>query len=222
MEINFEMLSDTKVLILTVITVVISYMIGSINFAIILSKIFKKDDVRKYGSGNAGMTNMLRIYGILPAALTAIGDFSKGLISIFIAKFIFTLAGVSDFNPSYFCAFAALLGHLYPVFFGFRGGKGVLTIFGISLYFTPILFLLLFAIYVPMAFITRIVSLASVLGLISYPICVIATNLISGNFDYQAIVFSIIIVILPLYAHRENIKRLLKGTENKFGSKPKE
>lgn len=215
---DFNLLKDSKTLIFTLIVIAISYLIGSINFAIILSKIFKKDDVRKYGSGNAGMTNMLRIYGKLPAALTAIGDFSKGIISVFLARFIFGLIGLS-FDPGYFCAGAALIGHIYPIFFGFKGGKGVLTAFGIVLAFNPIVFAFLFIIYVPMAFITRIVSLASILGVISYPIFVCIQNIIIKNTDFNEAIFAFLLMILPVYAHRANIKRLLNGTENKFGSK---
>lgn len=222
MNINFNMLTNSKILLLTIITVLLSYLIGSVNFAIILSKLFKKDDVRKHGSGNAGMTNMLRIYGKLPAALTAIGDFSKGIVSMALARLIFSLLGVNDFDPAPFCGFAALLGHIFPVYFGFKGGKGILTAFGIVLFFNPIVFTVLFLIYVPMAFITKIVSLASILGVMSYPIFTFIQNLITGNENYTQVIFGVLLAILPIYAHRANIKRLLNGTENKFGSKPKD
>ena len=113
------------------LSAVIAYLLGSINFAIIVSKIYAHDDVRKYGSKNAGMTNILRTYGKLPAFFTLLGDFFKGVLAVVIARTIFSAMGVDAFDAGYAAGFFALLGHLYPVFFGFKGGKGVLTSLGI-------------------------------------------------------------------------------------------
>ena len=219
---NLEMLKEPKVLIGAIIVAAISYLIGSINFAVIFSKMVKKDDVRKHGSGNAGMTNMLRVYGKLPAALTAVFDFSKGILCGVLARLIFKhILGVDNFDPVYFGLFPALLGHLYPIYFGFKGGKGVLTAFGSVLLLNPIIFLILFAIYVPMAFIVKIVSLASILGMLSYPLFTFIQLKLTGGTDFTEVIMGIVLITLPVISHHENIKRLLNGTERKFGSNSK-
>ncbi len=216
---NLEMLKEPNVLIGAIIVAVISYLIGSINFAVLFSRTFKKDDVRKHGSGNAGMTNMLRVYGKLPAALTAVFDFSKGIICGVMARFIFKqFLGIDNFDPVYFGLFPALLGHLYPIYFGFKGGKGVLTAFGSVLLLNPVVFIFLFAIYVPMAFIVKIVSLASILGMMSYPLFTFIQLKLTGGTDYTEVIMGIVLITLPVIAHHENIKRLLNGTERKFGT----
>ena len=111
----------------------VAYLLGSISFAVIVSRIYAHDDVRKYGSKNAGMTNILRTYGKLPAFFTLLGDFFKGVLAVLVGRWIFSLMGVTAFDAGYLAGFFALLGHLYPVFFGFKGGKGVLTSLGIIL-----------------------------------------------------------------------------------------
>ena len=117
----------------TAITALIAYLLGSISFAIIVSKVYAHDDVRKYGSKNAGMTNILRTYGKLPAFFTLLGDFLKGVLAVVIGRWIFSAMGITAFDAGYVAGFFALLGHLYPVYFGFKGGKGVLTSLGIIL-----------------------------------------------------------------------------------------
>ena len=112
---------------------VIAYLLGSISFAIIVSRIYAHDDVRKYGSKNAGMTNILRTYGKMPAFFTLLGDFLKGVLAVVIGRWIFSIFGVTEFDAGYLAGFFALLGHLYPIYFGFKGGKGVLTSLGIIL-----------------------------------------------------------------------------------------
>lgn len=219
---NLQALQEPRLLISALAIALLSYLVGSINFAVIFSRIFKHDDVRKYGSGNAGMTNMLRVYGKLPAACTAVFDFSKGILCGVLARLFFAkVLNVTPevFDPVYFGLFPALLGHLYPIFFGFKGGKGVLTAFGSVLLLHPGIFAILFLIYVPMAFITKIVSLASILGMISYPILTFIQIAISGSHNFTDGIMAIVLVTLPIIAHHENIRRLLNGTERKFGKK---
>ena len=143
---------------------VIAYLLGSISFAIIVSRIYAHDDVRKYGSKNAGMTNILRTYGKMPAFFTLLGDFLKGVLAVVIGRWIFSIFGVTEFDAGYLAGFFALLGHLYPIYFGFKGGKGVLTSLGIILVVNPLVFFILLIIFLPVLFITRIVSLVSVTG----------------------------------------------------------
>ena len=217
---NLQALQDPRLLISALMIALCSYLVGSINFAVIFSRIFEHDDVRKHGSGNAGMTNMLRVYGKIPAACTAVFDFSKGILCGVLARLFFDkVLHVSPdvFDPVYFGLFPALLGHLYPIFFGFKGGKGVLTAFGSVLLLHPAIFAILFAIYVPMAFITKIVSLASILGMLSYPVLEFISIAISGSHNYTDAIMGIVLITLPVIAHHENIKRLLNGTERKFG-----
>lgn len=195
----------------------IAYLLGSVSFAIIVSKIVAHDDVRKYGSKNAGMTNILRTYGKWPAFFTLLGDFSKGMIAVFAARWLFSLLGITSFDAGYIAGFFALLGHLYPIYFGFRGGKGVLTSLGIMVVVNPMVFLILVIIFVPVLLITKIVSLVSVTGAISYPIVTVIVDYCLRKpvlFDFCfAALFSVIII----YKHKDNIKRLLNGTERRIG-----
>jgi glycerol-3-phosphate acyltransferase PlsY len=202
-------------------TAVAAYLLGSVNFAIIVSRLHAKDDVRKHGSGNAGMTNILRTYGKGPAAVTALGDLAKTVIAIFLAKWIFARAGIMDIDPGYIAGLFVILGHVYPVYFGFRGGKGVITTLGVMLIVNPVAFLIIVAIFVPLIFITKIVSLSSVLGAILYPILTYAfTYMQNGPIRYNT-AFALLYAAIVLYGHRDNIKRLLRGEENKFGQKKK-
>lgn len=198
-----------------------TYLLGSVNFALVVSKLLYRDDIRKYGSGNAGMTNILRVYGKFPAFLTGLGDFLKGVIAVIIGRMLFERIGVTLFDGAYIGAIGVLLGHLFPIFFGFKGGKGVLTICGALMLMSPIQFCILFVIFVPMAFITRIVSLASVLGTLTYPILTYYVGKASGEPYMLNMCFGLICVAIILYMHRENIKRLLNGTEKRLGSDKK-
>ena len=178
----------------------VAYLLGSISFAVIVSRIYAHDDVRKYGSKNAGMTNILRTYGKLPAFFTLLGDFFKGVLAVLVGRWIFSLMGVTAFDAGYLAGFFALLGHLYPVFFGFKGGKGVLTSLGIILVVNPLVLLILLIIFLPVLFITRI------------DLCLRRPVL----FDF---LFAALFSVIVIYKHRENIKRLLNGTERRIGDK---
>ncbi|MCL2057283.1 MAG: glycerol-3-phosphate 1-O-acyltransferase PlsY [Oscillospiraceae bacterium] len=196
---------------------VISYLLGSLNFGVILSKAMRDDDVRKYGSGNAGMTNVLRVYGKKLAALTTIGDFGKSVAAIFAARLLFELCGYPAIYAGYVAGFFALLGHLFPVYFGFRGGKGALTVLGLMLMINPIVFIIICAVCIPIAFFTRIVSLASVTGAAAFPALVFIVRAVQGRPAVFETVFAALMGAIVILVHRDNIKRLLNGTENKFG-----
>lgn len=208
---------DMRTLAVMAAVFVITYLLGSLNFAVIVSRLLYHDDVRSYGSGNAGMTNMLRTYGKKAAFLTGLGDFSKGMASVLIGRLLFAALGIDDFDGGYIGAVGVLLGHLFPLYFHFKGGKGILAITGAILLLNPDIFAILFVCFVPIAFITRIVSLASVTGAMAYPILVYIKCRIIGRPPMLDVVFSIACVAIILYMHRENIRRLLNGTEKKIG-----
>lgn len=202
--------------------VVVGYLLGSLSFAVIVSRIYAHDDVRNHGSHNAGMTNVLRVYGVLPAVFTLLGDFAKGLIAVFLGRMIFDAFGISGLDAGYISGLAALLGHLFPVWFGFKGGKGVLTSVGIMLAINPPAILLLLAVMLPFVFIVRIVSLASILGAAFYPLVTYLLDAYMGQPALWDCAWSAVFALLVIWMHRSNIKRLLNGTEKRLTLPKKE
>lgn len=198
-----------------------AYLLGSISFAVIVSKLYSKKDVRDYGSGNAGMTNVLRNFGKVPAALTLIGDFGKGIVAVLLGRYIFDLLGVTAFDGAYVAGLFALIGHMYPLYFGFKGGKGVLTSAGIILVINPITLLVLVIEFLITFLISKMVSLGSIVDAITYPIVTYIVLRVTGEPALINTLFALFIGLIVLYLHRENIKRILAGTEYKFGQKKK-
>ena len=205
-----------------VVAAIIGYLLGSINFAVIVSRLLDHDDIRNYGSGNAGMTNILRVYGKKQAALVLLGDFGKGVAAVFIARFIFERAGITAMDGAYVGALAVLLGHLFPVFFGFRGGKGVLTSAGIMLLVNPVVFAILVPIIVALMLITRIVSLGSITAAVLYPFLTYFVVNAQGRPALLETLVAGLMAVRVIYMHRSNLKRLLNGTESRFGKKKAE
>ena len=203
----------------TAITALIAYLLGSISFAIIVSKVYAHDDVRKYGSKNAGMTNILRTCGKLPAFFTLLGDFLKGVLAVVIGRWIFSTMGITAFDAGYVAGFFALLGHLYPVYFGFKGGKGVLTSLGIILVVNPLVFFILLIIFLPILFITKIVSLISITGALLYPVITLVVDLCLRKPALFDVLFAALFSVIVIYKHKDNIRRLLNGTEKRIGDK---
>ncbi len=204
-----------------IIVIVASYLIGSISFSVIFTKRFAGFDVRKKGSGNAGSTNVLRTAGKKVAILTLICDVLKGVISLLLAIVVGNIFNVDDNTKATLVEFAgifAVIGHTFPVFFEFKGGKGVATALGVLLMFNWKIGLicLLFALII-MA-ITKMVSLGSVTAAILFPIlCIFIQQnyLVEGDhFGYR--VFGIIMALIVCFNHRENIKRIIEGKENKL------
>ena len=208
-----------------ILMAVIAYAIGSVNFSVILSKKIAGFDVREKGSGNAGTTNMLRSVGKGAAALTLILDIAKGLISILIAILIGKIA--TEANAAILvqlAGFFAVLGHTFPVFFGFKGGKGVATSLGVLLLINPLVgvICLVFALVV-MAF-TRMVSLGSIMAAILFPVLTlfIKDGYITDGYitdGYTYVFFGIAMAILVIFNHRSNLKRIYNGTENRLSFK---
>ena len=200
----------------------LGYLLGSISFAVIVSRIYAHDDVREHGSHNAGMTNVLRVYGVVPAAFTLLGDFTKGLVAVILGRMIFDAFGIVGMDAGYIAGLAALLGHLFPVWFGFRGGKGVLTSLGIVLAVNPIVFVILLLIMLPVLFAVRIVSLVSITGAALYPLLTYMVKVFCHQPPLWDTVFAVIFAALVMWMHRSNIKRLLNGTEKRLTLPKKE
>ncbi len=202
--------------------VIVGYLLGSLSFAVIVSRIYAHDDVRNHGSHNAGMTNVLRVYGVLPAVFTLLGDFAKGILAVLFGRMIFEALGITGLDAGYISGLAALLGHLFPVWFGFKGGKGVLTSIGIMLAINPVAILIILAVMLPFVFIVRIVSLASILGAAFYPLVTYLLNVFGNEPVLWDTGWSAVFAALVIWMHRSNIKRLLNGTEKRLTLPKKE
>ena len=210
-----------KLCLFAAVVALVSYLLGSVSFAVIVSRIGAKDDVRNHGSGNAGMTNILRSYGKKMAAFTAIGDFGKGVIAVALGRIIFSLAGIQGIDAGYIAGLFVILGHLYPLFFGFKGGKGVLTSLGAAVIVSPIPFLVIAGIAIPTVFAVKIVSLISIIGFALYPVVVVAVDLLLNKPFLGELIFALVVSGLGIWKHRSNIQRLRAGTEYKFGQNNK-
>ena len=201
------------------VVALVAYLLGSISFSVIISKRVAGFDVRDKGSKNAGSTNVLRTVGKKAAIITLICDCLKGVIAILIAF----IAGKiwTDLDSALLVQLAGIfvvLGHTFPVFFKFKGGKGVATSLGVLLLTNWQIGLICLVFALVLMALTRFVSLGSVAAAILYPILTIfiTTNyLVPGNY----IIFGIVLAILVIFNHRENVKRLLTGTENKLSFK---
>ena len=204
-----------------IVVAIIAYLIGSINFSIIISKKMAGFDVREKGSGNAGTTNMLRSVGKKAAAITLLCDILKGVVSILLAILIGTI--IKDLDKALlvqFASIAVVIGHTFPIFFGFKGGKGVATSLGILLMVNWKIGLICLVFAVALIILTRMVSLGSIGAAILYPVLVlfIHTNYtVSEGSSY--LIFSIILAIIVTFNHRTNIKRLMNGTESRISLK---
>lgn len=208
-------------MVLWIIMGIIAYVIGSINFSVILSKKIAGFDVREKGSGNAGTTNMLRSVGKGAAALTLICDVLKGVIAIVIAIILGNIFQVEDKALLVQIAgVAVVLGHTFPIFFGFKGGKGVATSLGILLMTNWQIGLICLVFALVLMILTRMVSLGSCMAAVLFPILTLFIRenyIVSEGSSY--FVYSIILAVIVLYNHRSNIKRILNGTENKLSFK---
>lgn len=196
-----------------------SYLIGSVSFAVIVSRIGAQDDVRRHGSGNAGMTNILRSYGKKLAVFTAVGDLGKGIVAVALGRMLFSLGEITLLDGGYIAGLFVVLGHLFPLYFGFKGGKGVLTSLGVVLMLNPVVFLILVALLVPLVFIVKIVSLTVLVGYALFPIFTVIVDCFQSKPFLFDLLFSLLISGIGTWAHRENIKRLRAGTEYRFGQK---
>ena len=211
----YSMLSSTKsttALALKIIAIalccLIGYFLGSINFAIIISK-HKHDDVRTHGSKNAGATNMLRTYGKKAALLTFAGDFLKAIVSCFIGGLLFGHSGL------YLAGLFCVLGHIFPIFYKFKGGKGVATIAGVMCFGNVGAFLVVFALYAGVFMTSKYVSLASVMCAFMYPFILNRMNVLFRIPNDIHVIFALAMSILIIIKHIPNINRIFNQTEPK-------
>ena len=192
--------------------VVAAYLIGSLSFAVIVSKFYGLDDPRSYGSGNPGATNVLRSGRKKAAALTLLGDALKGLVAVLLARWLQSYFGLAD-EVVAAVAVAVLVGHMWPLFFGFKGGKGVATALGVLLALSWPVALICAAVWLMMAFGLKISSLAALTATVISPL---AAMFLVQQPSWQAAIA--VIAALVLLRHRSNIQNLLSGKESKIGS----
>lgn len=204
----------------SIVAIFAAYLIGSLSFAVIVSKAFGMADPRSYGSGNPGATNVLRSGNKTAALATLLLDAAKGWLPVFVIRHFGIDWGLDD-GLAALAGLAAFLGHLYPVFFSFKGGKGVATAAGVIVGIAPLLGLATGATWLIIAVFFRYSSLASLAAAFFAP----AYYLIGGNIAWplhrMVIVALIVMSMLLFWRHRENIRRLAAGTESKLGSKKK-
>lgn len=210
-----------------------SYLIGSVNSSILLSKAIWGDDIRKSGSGNAGATNMLRTHGKLIGVFTLILDVLKGVIPTVIAWRLGMMLTGEKFSPAassdfwnmvctalpYIAGFFVVVGHNFPIFFGFKGGKGVATALGAILVYDWKTGLIILAAAILIMALTRYVSLGSVAAGVLFAVLEAVRMIYMSDRNFISLIFAFLMAFLVVFRHRTNIKRLLNGTERKLGQK---
>lgn len=221
----------SKFIFAVLISIVISYLLGSCNSAIITVRLMKGKDIRDFGSGNAGLTNTLRCFGKLPALFTLLGDLLKGIIAVLICKLICLHFGVG-LGPEndvhfigYVAGLSAVLGHIFPIYYHFKGGKGVLVGVSVFIVIDPVLFGLLILIFAVALIFSKYVSLSSIIATLCCPPLTFLLHYFMRN-DSAMLSLIYTIMVLPIcfiviFMHKSNIKRLREGTENRFSFKSK-
>jgi glycerol-3-phosphate acyltransferase PlsY len=198
----------------TLLFVAAAYLLGSLSFAVIVSRAMQLPDPREYGSGNPGATNMLRSGRKTAAVLTLLGDALKGWVAVVLARALAPQFGLDD-SVVLLCALAVFIGHLYPVFFGFKGGKGVATALGVLVGLNPWLGLACLLTWLLMAGVFRISSLAAVTTAMLAPVY---AGLLMG-WGRTAIAV-LVIALLLVYRHKSNLIKLVNGKEGRIGARP--
>lgn len=205
-----------------ILSALVAYLLGSVNFAIVISALAKKGDVRNHGSGNAGATNMLRTYGAKLGGITFVCDIIKGVLACGAAYLLgLLLYGAPVWGLVYVGALAVIIGHMFPLYFSFKGGKGISTSLGALLFIDWRLALLVLAVFIVAFVLTRMVSVGSIAGAISAPILVFifGNNLWTGEQKMAALFGVAVIAIMAaliVIKHGANIKRIFNGTESRI------
>ena len=209
------------VITLSVVAIVLAYLAGSIPSAVWAGKLFHGIDVREHGSGNAGATNTVRVLGWKTGIPVLIFDLFKGWLAAMLPRFLDAAPGGGEpmMVLQIVCGLAAILGHVFPLFAGFRGGKGVATTFGVLLALHPLLTLTCAGIFLLVLFISGYVSLSSMTAVAMFPVLLVT---IFRTPSILLIIFSIVVAVAVIVTHAKNIRRLLKGEEKKFIRKKKD
>lgn len=189
-----------------------AYLLGSVPIGWIVGRVFYHKDIRKGGSGNIGATNALRMFGTTTGVLVLLMDMGKGLLAVLLAK-TWLLPG-SPFIS--LCALAVIFGHVFPLYLGFKGGKGVATAGGAFLALAPLSVLVAICVFIIIVAISRYVSLGSVLGALAFLGHALWQISLRGTSDYALLALITIVVLMIIFKHRANLQRLLNGTENKI------
>jgi len=198
----------------TLILIIIAYLLGSIPTSVWIGKYFYGIDIREHGSGNAGATNTFRVLGKKPGIIVLIIDILKGSAAVSLAYWFEDVLPANEFiDIEIGLAIACVFGHIFPVFAGFRGGKGVATLLGATIIITPISCALALVVFLIVLFSTRYVSLSSMSAGVSYPFIL---HFILHNQHPSLTIYSILIALLLIITHRKNIRRLLTHTESKI------
>ena len=201
-------------LIKAILLTVFAYLVGSISTGVVLSKVFGKGNLQKEGSQNIGATNVSRLMGIKWGVLTLLGDMLKGMLVVWIGRMAFGGENAPTFFLVCLMALAVFLGHLFPVFLSFKGGKGVATALGIFILLGPKAILAALLIFILVVYLGKYISLGSIVAAGLFPVL-----LILFNYDRYAVLLSIIIVVAIILKHKENIHRLIKGEEKTWRGK---
>ena len=212
-------------MIFIVLCIAAGYFLGSLNFAVMLSNKRYHDDIRNHGSGNGGTTNMLRTFGRLAAVMTFVGDIVKGMVAVLIGS---ALLGLTF--GGHMAAFFCMLGHMFPIFYKFKGGKGVATSIGAIFLLSPFVALIMILVFAIIVIGTKYVSLGSIMAALIYPVLLYRVNLIQDEAGWFVannigwgfdIIFAFLMMVMVVFMHKENIKRLLAGKESKVSFKKK-
>ncbi len=202
------------------ICLAVGYLLGSLNSAVIVSRLLYGDDVRKYGSKNAGLTNMYRTFGKKAAGLTLLGDILKTVLAVFLTGLFFGFYYVHALSVNYLCylsGLACVIGHIKPIFYGFRGGKGVLCTATVIAILSPIVLLVLLLSFVLIVWATKYISLGSIVCAGLYPVAIESYMMIfGGSYDQTIKLFALLFAVIVILCHRTNIVRLWRRQENKF------
>ena len=201
--------SIVPLLLLCLASAVLAYLCGSINTALLVSKTLYGKDIREYGSRNAGLTNMHRVFGLKGAAFTLVGDIAKAVIAVLIGM---CLCGYQ--YGGYLALLFCVIGHAWPCFFGFKGGKGVLSAATGIACLSPATFFVLIGLFLLMVLTTRYVSVGSVTAAFFFPLTLRAFLQV---LPFVVMASSLLTCLLVIFLHRENVRRLIRGEEKKFG-----
>ena len=194
---------------------ILAYLIGSISFPILISRIFYKTDIRSHGSGNAGGTNIARTLGTVPGLIVVLLDAFKCVAAVWIAQFL--LPGGDNKTIMAIAGLCCIIGHMFPAYFNFKGGKGVASCAGFMLAMSPICFLILITLFIVVVAVSKYISLGSVTAISLTPIAVYLV--MPEQYKLSVCLVFVALAGLVIFMHRANIKRLIKGTESKFSLK---